>query len=58
MGFETSRDGDATYIQATITVFTDGEKERAVHGIEQFCRELKQRVEELYEGRRSSQSYP
>lgn len=39
---------DGPYIQATITVFTDGPKERALHGIDQFCKGLKQQVEDLY----------
>lgn len=46
---------DGPYIQATITVFTDGPKERALHGIDQFCKGLRQQVEDCMRGKHNKQ---
>lgn len=49
---------DGPYIQGTILVFTDGPKERAMHSIDQFCRGLKQQVEDHYAQREQPPAPP
>lgn len=43
------------YVQGTLMVFTDGSQDRALHSIDQFCRGLKQQIEDVYKEREAQQ---
>lgn len=38
-----------------VQVFTDGPQDRALHSIDQFCRGLKQQIEDVYKEREAQQ---